>query len=379
MRTTAIAMLCLAAMPLLVACGSDVSGADDGTQEPGLTKKPADSDPGSADGSGTGAGTDPGATGLAACISQSACDGAGGPSLGDKRAFHKVLNNLLAATGSPNHRGRDQMYTAGDPQWLIGKFTYTSVDSDLKGEDVDIYVERGCGGTWELLGTATTTEDGAHAPVENAEDTGGRVYFQIPKAKELAVGRHRVRMVVGGDLTSTDLLIDIVPKDTPIVISDVDGTLTSGEVAEYGALLQGELPAPQPKAADTLTSLASKGYRPVYLTARPEWLTKRTREFLKKGGFPPGIIVTTSGLTGAIGDSAAQFKITELTRIKSHGAMIAWAFGNQPTDGTAYEAAKIMPADHRVLLQTDDTHGARRIENYGDVLPVVMALPAICK
>ena len=59
--------------------------------------------------------------------------------------------------------------------------------------------------------------------------------------------------------------------------------------------------------------LAAKGYRPLYVTARPDWLTSRTREFLAKNGFPPGIIHTTTKGTGAIGAAAERrFKSTEI-------------------------------------------------------------------
>ena len=61
----------------------------------------------------------------------------------------------------------------------------------------------------------------------------GRYYFDIPAERQLAAGRHRVRLVVAGDGTSTDLFIDIVLPKTPIFVSDVDGTLTSSENVEF--------------------------------------------------------------------------------------------------------------------------------------------------
>jgi hypothetical protein len=377
-------LLALVACIPLVACAaeSDPIGAPEGDAPELVGADGAGG--GSSGGAAGGSADDPGGAsgssgGLAQCIAQPSCDGAAGPELGQKRDFRHSLSSFYASA-TPYHRGRDMIYAVGDAQWIIGKFTYSLVDKDLTDEDVDVWVERDCAGTWEKLGTGTTTtNDGLHPPVEGVEDTGGRLYFQIPKGKELPVGRHRVRLVVAGDLTSTDLVIDVVPKGTKIVVSDVDGTLTSSEAAEFPAMLTGDLPGAQPKAADVLSTLANEGYRIVYLTARPEWLTARTHEFLTMYGFPPGIVHPTSTEGGALGGAAAEFKSQELASLASHSLAIGWAFGNQPSDTDAYDDAQVEPVDHRVFLRLSDAHGGRRIESYGDLLPVVTAEPKLCR
>ncbi|MGC4079490.1 MAG: hypothetical protein QM702_21110 [Rubrivivax sp.] len=371
----------LAVLPLfaiLAACASEAEPIPDGaTDAPEIVGDKSGGDKGSSGASGASSGGG-GSGSLEACLAQPACDGQKGPTLGDKRAFTHSLSNVYSLA-TAYHRGRDMIYGAGDAQWIVGKFTYSLVDKDLEDEEIDVFVERGCAGSWEKLGTTRTTSSSTHATVEGVADSGGRVYFQIPSAKALAPGRHRIRMVVAGDHTSADLLVDVVPKGAKIVVSDVDGTLTSSETAEYPALLTGSLPDPQPHAADVLSTLAGKGYHVVYVTARPEWLTLRTHEFLAKNGFPPGIVHTTTGTTGALGGAAASFKSEELTRLASHGLTIAWAFGNQPSDTDAYEAAKIEPRDHRVFLRVDDSHGGRRIEAYSEILPVAAKEAALCK
>lgn len=295
------------------------------------------------------------------------------------RSFGHFKSRLITVTNRPHHRGRDEIYAVGEPQWIIGKFAYSITDKDLEDEEVDVYVDRGCGGAWEKLGTAKTGDDKGRVPVDGISDASGRVFFQIPADKTLGVGRHHVRLVVAGDATSTDLLIDVVPRGTKIVVSDVDGTLTSSEGAEFPALLEGDLPDARPASAEALSTLDEKGYRVVYLTARPEWLTDRTRDFLSTRGFPLGIVRTTSGLTGATNDAAARFKIDELRRLQSHGLSIAWAFGNKPSDTDAYDAAGIKPVDHRVFLGTSDPHGGRRIDDYGDIVPTLTGAARGCK
>jgi len=335
----------------------------------GCASDPADGEP---NGEQTAAGQ------TVACLAQPACDGPSRPNVGPDRGWRHFTSNLITLAGSPNHRGRDQIVVQGEPQWIIGKFSYGLSDKDLKDEDVDIYLERGCAGGWEKLGSARTTEEDAHPEVEGVPDTGGRVYFQIPAGRQLPLGRHRVRLVVAGDHSSTDLVIDVVTRDTKLVVSDVDGTLTSSEHAEWPALLTGSIPSAHPNAAQAIAALVERGYRPVYLTARPEWLTGRTREFLATHRFPPGIVHTTTGLTGALGGSAVDYKTKELTMLNAKGVKIAWAFGNKDSDGEAYDNARIEPKQNRVFLKINDPHGGRRIENYGELLSSVNNAPRAC-
>lgn len=359
-----------------VACGSetfDIPDADPAS--PGSAPAPA-APAGERD--DATAAPQPGGGRAPACLAAPACDGAAGPALGAKRPFTHTLSRVIS-TATAYHRGRDQLVVDGDAQWILGKFTYSLTDTDLDDEEVDVYVERGCSGAWEKLATVKTTSGGQHGTVDGVSDDGGRVYYEIPKAKALAPGRHRVRLVVAGDHTSTDLLVDVVDRSTPLFVSDVDGTLTQTESAEFPAMLTGKLPDARPGAADALSALAGKGYRPVYLTARPEWLTGRTREFLAKNGFPPGVIRTTSGLTGANGDAARAFKTTELALLGSRGLVPTYAFGNTDSDGDAYDAARVEPPRNRIFVQHDDAHGGRRIESYAAFLQEATALPSSCR
>jgi hypothetical protein len=294
---------------------------------------------------------------------------------------HPVKSRVDVAVGSPHHRGRDLFINPGAPQTIIGKLAYGIIDKDLEDEEVDIFVQRDCGSAWEKLGTSVTTgQNGAHPAVEGVEDGGGRVYFEIPSNKRLGPGKHRVKLVVAGDGTSTELFIDVVPPKAPIFISDVDGTLTSSENIEFLKLLEGELPDTHPGAPEALRALAAKGYRPMYLTARPEWLVQRTRDFLDKHGFPPGIVHTSTTLLGAgFGASAATFKSGELAMLAKKGLVPAFGFGNKPSDSDAYGGANIQPPDHRVFYQISGAFEGRRIESYTELLPGFQALPGACR
>jgi phosphatidate phosphatase PAH1 len=293
---------------------------------------------------------------------------------------HAIKSRVDVAAGSPHHRGRDLFINPGAKQTIIAKFAYGIVDKDLEDEEVDVFVQRECGSGWEKLGTAITTGEGAaHSTVEGVADSGGRIYFEIPEDKQLSAGRHRIRLVVAGDGSSTDMFLDVVPPKTPIFVSDVDGTLTSSENVEFVKLLEGELPETHPGAAEAFHALVAKGYRPIYLTARPEWLVQRTRDFLEARGFPPGLVHTsTSALGAGSGASAATFKTNELKMLAEKGLVPSFGFGNMPSDSNAYGAANIQPPDHRVFYQIDGAFQGRRIDSYNELLPGFMALPGVC-
>ena len=203
--------------------------------------------------------------------------------------------------------------------------------------------------------------------VAGVEDTGGRIYFQIPSNKALEVGRHRLHLVVKGDLTTADMFIEVWPENTPVFVSDIDGTLTTEETEEFTALLTGVTPAANPNSAAALSALAAKGIRPFYLTARPEWLMERTREFLSERGFPPGIAHTSLNKTGALGSTAEEFKTDELNLLLTTGMLPQFVFGNTESDAAAYNNAAIEPLNHRVFFQFDDIFGGQRIQNYAEL------------
>lgn len=330
---------------------------------------------GGAGGSGGGTG---GATGVA-CVPMPACDAAL-PGFSKRPWKHSVASPIIVATGFANHRGRDLILPPGTDQWVLGKFAYGVADKDLKDEEVDIWLNRGCGSSWEKLGTALTTEETTgHPTIEGAVDTGGRIYFKIPSSAALGIGRHRIRMVVAGDLSGADQYIEVVPAGTTYFVTDVDGTLTSKETEEYSAILTGAVSDANPDAGKALSLLAQKGYRPFYLTARPEFLVGRTREFVSVKGFPVGPVHTTFEL-GATGGAAVSFKKAELEELMGRGFKVAYAFGNTSSDADSFFMVGIKPDDHRVFFQfTDAAHGGRRIEAYTDLLGEFGALGKPCQ
>ncbi|HVK69324.1 MAG TPA: phosphatidylinositol transfer protein [Polyangium sp.] len=298
-----------------------------------------------------------------------------------KREFRHNRSGLLASALGARHRGRDLFLLPGTPQWVLGKFAYGPADKDLKDEDIDMYLLRGCGAAWEKVGTYRTTEDeGSHPAVVGVADGGGQIFVnlaQVLPGGPLGVGRHRIKLVVAGDGTSVDLFLEVLPADARIVVTDIDGTLTEKEEALVGDVLTGNHSQTHPGAVDVMRALSGRGFFMFYLTARPHWLEPRTREWLELRGFPPGIVHTSVTATGRMGGAAASFKSAELSLLKTAtGLLPELAFGNMPSDVDAYWSSGIPRTFYYKLAE--DARGGVKHDDYRTLLPSLGELPAVC-
>lgn len=323
---------------------------------------------------------DGGTTPSGSCALPPSCRGTR-PDPGARASWQRPLTTRIAvASGAPRHRGRDLILRPDDPQWALAKFAYGAADDDLQGERVDVWLQRECSGAWEHLGTATTSNDGDNATAYGVEDTGGWVFFRIPDAARLGVGRHRVHFVVKGDLSTTDQLIEVVAPGARFVVTDVDGTLTESEYAEVTAVVGLGSPEVHPGAPEALAALASRGYRILYLTARPHWLSTRTHEWLVERNLPPGLVHTTLSKVGALNEAAAEYKRDELAALtETIGRPIDYGIGNKESDAAAYLEAGIDPS-RRLLFRLDgDAMGGVIFDDYRDLIAPFEALPLVCE
>jgi hypothetical protein len=300
------------------------------------------------------------------------------PDPGPEQGWRHTSSSIYAL-GTDYHRGRDLMIVEGDEQWAMGKFAYGLVaDKDIHDEDVDIYLLRDCQ-SWEYLGRATTSDDGQYPTVHGVEDSGGRVYFPIPLDKQLAIGRHRIHFVVLGDLSTADQYIQVLPADARLVVTDIDGTLTSSEYAQVWDELLDISPAAHPGAPEALWALARKGHFIFYLTARPEFLGQRTQTWLAERGFPPGISHTTLTHTGETGDSAIVFKLAEIDDMALRlGRGPSFGFGNKESDAEAFMQAGMDPDRCYYYELEGNPLGGHVHSDYQVLADEFSALPSRC-
>src|SRR5215471_13329492 len=165
---------------------------------------------------------------------------AGNPDAGKPGSFRHFTSRLIAGLGDPKHRGFDLVASADSAtQTLEGWISYTVVDKALEDEDVDVFACRT--GAWRKVGTARTDDEG-HFSLALSGDS------------RLPIGMRDLFVSVVGDRTGAAFLGYVAPAGTPLVVSDVDGTLTSSENAFLETLALGGEPDAQPGAAPAFTA-----------------------------------------------------------------------------------------------------------------------------
>ena len=274
---------------------------------------------------------------------------------------HGLSTPLVTALGGPNHRIRDLILKPGEAGKLRGRFTYGEIDKDLEEEDVELFVQT-CPG-WQSLGTLAT-------------DSKGVVFFDV--AGDLPPGDYRVRMVVKGDLSTADGVVAVWPAGMKIVVTDVDGTLTTSDWELFADVIFGQGAQMYDGANDVIAAWAGKGYRVVYLTGRPQIVNRYTRGWLDAHGFPLGPLLLTEDPSQVLPTEAGvgTFKKEVLTGLQaSPGVDIVAAYGNATTDIYAYAGAGI-PKDVTFIIGTHaGKEGTQAVSNYPSHLPWAHARP----
>lgn len=278
-----------------------------------------------------------------------------------KKSFKKFLNRFISK-GTPFHMAHDVIAAQGDSFTVIGKFDYGSIaHKDLKGERVDVYYTGTGLNDWVHKGKFTT-------------DWDGKVYAEF---SSLPVGNYRVRMVVRGDLSSTDAWVSVVTPGAPAVVFDIDNTLTDGSfsVGDYLGLVS---VAPISGAVDLVNAYRDLGYQIVYVTARTYWYAKGTREWLAKNNMPVWTLKTTFDTSTSLNDRA-NYKRDYLIDIQASGIDIYRAYGDETTDIEGFSAAGVPLSDIWIIGEKAGDGGTQPIvENhyYQHIADVVDVSPS---
>ncbi|MBC7660516.1 MAG: hypothetical protein H7249_12530 [Chitinophagaceae bacterium] len=301
-----------------------------------------------------------------------------GPATGFKTVSSKIKS---VATDTAAHRGRDMLVVEGQDPSIVARFALGGVaDIPVTGEAVDIYMSKGCTEGWTKVGTVTTSDGKTKRSMEGIDDNGGYVMSSLSSlgVTGLSVGRHHFVLVLKPNNDTVELYIEVLPKKNAVVVSDIDGTLTSSENAAASEVIRVH-PAARPGAAELMKDFYTKGYDIFYLTARPVGLLPATRDWLNVRGFPPGVIHTTNLALGATGTAAANFKVNELAQLrKSTGIVPTYAFGNKPSDVDAFKTAGVLAANSYFYQLTGDTTGAKVINDYTAFTPTIQSIPSYC-
>ncbi len=246
---------------------------------------------------------------------------------------------------TPYHGAFDAVGAPGSALLLNAWFSHSAgVQKAVAHAPVRAEIERG--GAWVAVGATRT-------------DGEGRAVLAL-KAPE-RTGAYRVRWWFGAQ--GAEATVHVVAAGQPATVFDIDGTLTPADSenlkdyarrllrrprAEGPALRKGAVEAARRAAADSL---------PVFLSGRPPWLARPTREWLAHHGFPLGVVVLMAR-TGDILPSPSRVgraKTESLADLQAAGLSILRAYGNATTDIQAYAAVGV-PKDRTFIL---GVHGGK--------------------
>lgn len=252
------------------------------------------------------------------------------------------LSTSLVALGGADHSADDILATDAGRMTLSAKFAYGLLSSDLQDEDVEVWIDD-CSGAYVQIALATTDRD-------------GRVHPTFDPASLPGFGSYSLVYRVKGDGTQTAATLSLFPVGTHLLVTDIDGTLTTSDTELFADLFSellggGYVPVERDASIETMWERTDLGWPLVYLTGRPYNLTDLTREWLADLHYPPGTVHLVPNTADILPTIAAvgEYKAEYLQGLLDQGFLLDGAYGNADTDIWAYAEAGIDPAATWIL------------------------------
>ncbi|MEJ2044561.1 MAG: haloacid dehalogenase [Reinekea sp.] len=270
----------------------------------------------------------------ATCPDTSATDNSPSNPIPAAKKFRHWGSRLLSFIHTPYHMVYDALVSEGANATMVGKFDYGwTSHKDLEDEEIEVYLSGTGMKDWEYLGTYTT-------------DSDGKIY--VPVSARPA-GHYKVQMIVSGDMSSATGYLTVVEPGTKAVMFDIDGTLTQDDFEAIGDYLGIGIAQPYYYAPETVRAYKDKGYCITYLSARPYWLMKDTREWLDHMDIP--LLHTHTDPDAEIFKSkdTAGYKTDYINSLISAGLDIIRVYGNAATDIEAYANAGIPKSETYII------------------------------
>lgn len=271
--------------------------------------------------------------------------------------------SAIISQATPMHGASDAITVPGVAVQIEAKFAYSRLSKDLEREGVELWMSRCEGGDYQRITSGLT-------------DDKGRVSFTIPAARLAGPGRYAARLRVAGDGTTAAATVWVLPKGSPVVVFDIDGTLTTSD-GELFRDVQAGMFDPRERADHAPTARVSGAaltqrwaglhYPVVYLTGRPVWLADRSRGWLTSGGFAPGVLWLTSAKRQLLPTegSVGAYKLGRLRALAALGLRVEAAYGNAATDIYAYKQAGVPAAQTYIVGPRGGEQGTQALgEDY---------------
>ncbi|MBC8072075.1 MAG: hypothetical protein IAG13_27390 [Deltaproteobacteria bacterium] len=182
------------------------------------------------------------------------------------------------------------------------------------------------GAAWNALARTQTGADGS---------------YDVAMVTPTFAKEQPIYAVLEGDGSCAPHYNFLLPEQTQVILTDIDGTMTLSDEELFLQIADGSYdPAENMSASAMMNLWADKGYVIVYLTARPHAFRAETRAWLDDHGFPVGPVITANSLV--FDESARNYKRTWVGWMRNDfNWRVTAAYGNATSDIDAYEDAMI--------------------------------------
>ncbi|RDV39131.1 hypothetical protein DV096_00735 [Bradymonadaceae bacterium TMQ3] len=274
------------------------------------------------------------------------CNQAAPPEFSDTVDWESFGSGAIAAL-DPWHSAQDVITHPEREALVTGKFTYGPTSKDLQGERIEVWMDD-CSGSYVRLGEAET-------------DSDGRSVLTLAPGALPPVGTYALLQRVMGDNTVVRSYLRVFPRETRLIVFDIDATLTTSDTELFQdifndlfePLLDGDFVPEARVGAVDITKVRNEvhGYQLVYITGRPYWLTEQSRGWLDDQGVAHGHLRLTGSNAESLPTTSGvgAYKAAYLEFLKELGFEIVMAYGNATTDIFAYAEAGV-PADRTFIL-----------------------------
>lgn len=231
--------------------------------------------------------------------------------------------------------GTPESITVGLGQMIRGGFISAT---GLGGETVSLWTWN-ANGRWDQLDIVTTDTEG----------TIGAYRYDLSGENAFPIGDHVAYAVLHADGTCAPHGIFSWPAGTRFIVTDIDGTMTLADSELTRQITDPSYVQVNNEGAPALLQAwAAKGYKVVYLTARPHSFRLLTRDWLELKGMPYGPVITAESLV--FGASAREYKAAAISEmVNTFGWELVAAYGNADSDIEAYELAE-HPKDRTFII-----------------------------
>ena len=211
----------------------------------------------------------------------------------------------------------DALSYPNEPVELAAKVQLAKMLEDVPGVSVGFYEGS------KLIGRARTDKQGRAAISWKPSKAGN--YSLQAKIDDVPNKDYKDLL----EISPAPLLVAVRQKKTAFVVIDLDHTVVGSSF--FRVLIGGAKPMPD---SLRVTKAIAKKYGIIYLTQRPELLSRKSKQWLRKQGYPKGPLLL-SELKEALAGSG-KFKSSELALIKKRFPGIQIGIGDKPSDAQAY-------------------------------------------